>query len=535
MSIRIESLPPESVDASVDAFIAPPETDTFFQNTFYNAQNFFHDDVRSESAYLYGGAIAADAAIPQPSFESPPTASDRSQATAPLVSKWSTSLQNVLDRPPPSLPNRLVAGGVLFCAAFTAWATTSQMEEVGRAQGRLIPQGEPYKVHPVVSGKIARVNVREGQTVKAGQVVAELDNELALNHIEGLRQEHASYDKELMQTDALINKTRLEAQTRATIADAEIRAQEAAISQAQAKIEGQDTTISQATEQVATRRELLSQLQSDAAAQKERLARLQYLVDEGALAREQLFQAQQNFGDRQRTITQQMGDIQQTFAESQRLRSDLQQVIAESRRLRAQLVQKYAEGQSAQIQAQQTIQQLLVQRTQLQAKIQQNEKQLEQAKAELKQLALTAPVDGVVLSLNVRNSGEVVQPGQTITEIAPQTAPLILVAALPTREAGFVKVGDKAQIKFDAYPYQDYGVSAGKVTTISPDIKVDERLGAIYRVEIALDRSSIATKSQATPLKAGQTATAEIVIRRRTIAEMLLDPLRQLQKGGINL
>ncbi len=523
MAIRIESLPLDRVHS----LVAPPETEVS-THRFRELPYFIDRGIHSEIAQLYGGTIASSPVMSHPAIES-----HTSPQSAPsLPSRWSTSLQTVLDRPPPSLPHRLVMGGVVFCAAFSTWATTSQMEEIGRAQGRLVPQGEPFKVHPVVSGKIAQVYVHEGQVVKAGQAIAALDNEIALNHLDGLRQERTSYEKELLQTAALIDKTRLEAQTRQAIASAEVRAQEAAIAQAQAKIAGQDTTIAQSQERAVTSQAVLNQLQTDADAQKERLVRLKYLVDEGALARDQLYQAQRNFGDRQRSITQQVGDIQQTVADSQRLKSDLQQAIAESQGLRAQLTQRYAEGQNAHVQAQQTIQQLLMQQTELQAKLQQSEKQLQQAQTEIKQLTLKAPVDGVVMSLNVRNRGEVVQPGQTIAEMASQTAPLILAAALPTREAGFVKVGDSVQIKFDAYPYQDYGMVRGKVTTISPDVKVDDRLGAVYRVDIALDRQS---SSQVTRLKAGQTATAEIIIRRRTVAEMLLDPIRQLQKSGLSL
>ncbi len=520
MTIRIELL---SYDRA-HLLVAPPETTVYAHR--------FHDlppplAIETEIAQLYGGTVASSPVMSQPVI-APQT---RPEVTPSPTSRWSTSLQTVLDRPSPTLPDRLVMGGVIFCAAFATWAMTSQMEEVGRAQGRLVPQGAPFKVHPVVAGKISQVYVHEGQVVKAGQPIADLDNEIALNRLEGLRQERASYEKELLQTGALIDKTQLEAQTRVAIAHAEIRAQEAAIAQAQAKIEGQDTTIHQAEERAVTSQAVLSQLQTDATAQKERLTRLKYLVDEGALAREQLFQAQQNFGDRQRGITQQMGEIRQTVADSNRSRSDLQQAIAESQGLRALLAQRYAEGQNAQVQSQQTIQQLLVQQTQLQAKLQQSEKQLQQAQTEIKQLVLKAPVDGVVLALNVRNRGEVVQSGQTIAEVASQTAPLMLAAALPTREAGFVKVGDPVQIKFDAYPYQDYGIVTGKVTTIAPDIRVDERLGAVYRVEIALDRPS----SQTTRLKIGQTATAEIVIRRRAVVDMLLDPIRQLQKSGLSL
>jgi hemolysin D len=532
MSISIESLPLEYCSPFISSSVAPPESETVVFSSHLRQNTDFTD--LSEFAYLYGGT-ASVAIQPPSSLEFPHRLTHPSQRTTEPKSNWSTSLQTLLDRPSPALPGRLVAGGVVFCAAFATWTMTSQVEEVGRAQGQLIPQGEPYKVHPVVSGKIANIYVREGQMVKAGQVVAELDNAIALNRVEWLTQEHSSYEKELFQTDALIEKARLEAQTRATIAAAEVHAQEAAINQAEAKIESQGATITQSEQQAITSQALLSELQTDAAAQQERVARLQYLVEEGALSRDQLFQAQQTLGERQRSITEQSGEIQQTFAESQRSRADLQQVLAESQRLQAQLAQKYAEGHNAQIQAQQTIQQLFLQKTQLQAKIQDKEKQINQAKTELQQLALTAPVDGLVLSLNVRNPGEVVQPGQTVAEMASKNAPLILVAALPTREAGFVKVGDTTQIKFDAYPYQDYGVVPGKVISVSPDAKADQRLGAVYRVEIALDRSSVTSNHQTVEMKAGQTATAEIVVRRRRIIDVLLDPIRQLQKGNLSL
>jgi HlyD family type I secretion membrane fusion protein len=259
------------------------------------------------------------------------------------------------------------------------------------------------------------------------------------------------------------------------------------------------------------------------------------LVNEGALSREGLFQAQQQFTQLQRNITQQEGDIQQALAEAQRLRGDLQQGVAGLKRLQAELVRKHAEATNAQLQAQQSIQQLLVQKTQLQAKIQQSQKQFAQVQTELKQLTLRAPADGVVYTLNVRKEGEVVQLGQTIAEIAPQGAPLVLTAVLPTREAGFVKVGEPVQIKFDAYPYQDFGIVSGKVHSISPDSKLDERLGAVYRLEVVLDHNSLGQNGQEIPLKAGQTAQADIVIRQKRIAEMILDPIRKLKTGGLNL
>ena len=90
-------------------------------------------------------------------------------------------------------------------------------------------------------------------------------------------------------------------------------------------------------------------------------------------------------------------------------------------------------------------------------------------------------------------------------------------------------------LKFDAYPYQDYGTIAGTVISISPDAQTDEKFGSVYHLEIALSRNYVLESGKKIQLKAGQTAQADIIIRRRRIAEILLSPLRELQSNGVNL
>ncbi|BAY11134.1 HlyD family efflux transporter periplasmic adaptor subunit [Calothrix sp. NIES-2098] len=496
-------------------------------------------DSSSEAVSLYGGTAASIRETPsQPANLDngikAETVNPHTSLTQPSAN-WSGSLQTILDDPPSALPYQMVLGGAIFGMAVATWATIGQIDEVGKASGKLVPQGDPYKIHTLVSGKIARIDIKEGETVKAGQVIAQLDKEIALNEVERLSQERTAYKTQLIQTEALIEKTQLEAKTRVAIANAEIKGQEAIISQVNAKIQSQEVAIAQGQGRANTSQALLEQLNFDAAAQKERLERLKSLVEQGAISKDQVFQAQQNLGDRQRTITQQTGEIQQAVTDSKRLQADLRRVLAEAQQLQVQLAQKQAEGNTALLQAEQAIQKLQVEKTQLTAKIQQTDKLLQQAKAQLRQLSLTAPIDGMVLALNINNSGEVVQPGQTIAELAPQNAPLILETVLPTREAGFIKIGNTAKVKFDAYPYQDYGVITGKVISISSDSKPDPQLGAVYRVGISLDRNYVQTHHQIVKFKAGQTGHAEIVIRRRRIADILLEPIRQLQEGGINL
>jgi hemolysin D len=135
----------------------------------------------------------------------------------------------------------------------------------------------------------------------------------------------------------------------------------------------------------------------------------------------------------------------------------------------------------------------------------------------------------------VRNPGEVTQPGQTLAEIAPANAPLVLTAFLPSQQAGLVQTGMAVQIKLDAFPYQNYGLVAGQVLSISPDATIDKQLGSGYQVEIALRQRSVSDRERVIPLKAGQTASAEIIVRQRRIIDMLLDPIRQIQKSSLKI
>ena len=459
-------------------------------------------------AFAYGDASSVMLApAPPTSFQPGSAKESASGAAVTELANWSTFVQTVLDQPPSTLPSRWLSGGMAFCLVFGAWAWIGQIEEIGHAQGQLAPKGDVYKVQFIDLGKVIDIAVEEGQQVKAGQVLVELDTQAAASEVARLQQMLATLQIELDQKRTLIAKTRLEAKSRAAIAQADHQAQVVAIAQAEARAH--------------TTQMLITQLEGDAAAHQSRLERLEPLLEAGAISREEVFGAEQTLRERQRAITQRLGERRQALAETERLQ--------------AGLAQKQAEGQRAQLEAQQQIQQLEADVTQVSAKIDETANLLNQAQLELERRYLYAPVNGVILSLEVSNVGEVVEPGQTIAEIAPVDAPLVLSAKLPNQEAGFVEAGMAVQVKFDAYPYQDYGVVSGRVTAISPDAEMDERLGKVYEVEIALDRDHVATPDQLIRFKPGQTASADIVIRQRRIADVLLDPIRQLQQDGISL
>lgn len=531
------------------------------KNNFLNTRQ----ALASRAASIYGGkSISSEGCYQTFSGTEDSSQPANLPTTAANRVDHSTSVQTLLDQPPSSLPQRIILGGLVFSLAFGAWATFGEIDEVGHAQGRLVPKGEVYKINPIGLGKTASIHVEEGEVVKAGEILLELDTELADQEVERLEQLLSANQNQLIQMQALIEKTRLETETRIAIAQANAQAQKAAIAQVEAKADAtreliiQNQTMAAAAQDkinrlqplVGTTQELIRQKKLDAKAQEERLARLEPLLAEGAISKEVVFQAEQSFRNQQRAIIEsqlQEGNSikEQIFQAQQSLRNhqsaitqnqgELQQTLAQAAQLEAELTQKQSEVRRTQIEAQQQIQKLEVEMAQLKAKIADNKNQIKTAQAKLKQQFLYAPVDGVVSSLNVANVGEVLQAGQSVAEIAPQDAPLVLSASLPSSEAGFVKEGMPVQVKLDAYPYQDYGVVRGEVTAVSADAKADPQLGTVYKVEVTLDRNYVTDDGQTVQFKAGQTASADIIIRRRRIVDLLLDPIRKLQEGGLKL
>ena len=176
--------------------------------------------------------------------------------------------------------------------------------------------------------------------------------------------------------------------------------------------------------------------------------------------------------------------------------------------------------------------------TTLQAEIAQSRSQIVSLKFQLGQRELRATVNGRVFQLPIQRAGSVVQPGAMIAEIAPQGSPLIIRAQMATNESGFLRRGLPVKLKFDAYPFQDYGIVEGELLEISPTtIEVETSNGkvAAYDLEIALKQNCIPSANKCIALRPGDTATAEVIVRQRRIIDFLLDPFKQLRQGGVKL
>jgi hemolysin D len=174
----------------------------------------------------------------------------------------------------------------------------------------------------------------------------------------------------------------------------------------------------------------------------------------------------------------------------------------------------------------------------LNSEIAQNKQQIGELERQINQKILRAPIDGIVLQLPHKQPKSFIQTGQLVAEIAPQNASKILKVQMPSQNAGFLNLGMPVKVKFDAYPFQDYGIVTGKVVWLSPDSKVVEAGSSkteVFEVDVVLDRGYIQSQGKKIGLSLGQTATAEAIVRQRRTIDFILDPFKKLQKDGLNL
>lgn len=140
---------------------------------------------------------------------------------------------------------------------------------------------------------------------------------------------------------------------------------------------------------------------------------------------------------------------------------------------------------------------------------------------------LRAPVDGTVQQLAIHTVGGVVQPAQVLLVVVPAASEVEVEARVLNKDIGFVREGQRVRVKFDAFPFTDYGLIEGSVETISRDAIEDERLGLVYSARIRLDRNYIQIGPRRQPIGHGLSVQAEIRTGRRRIIRYLLSPISQ--------
>ncbi|MBD2345893.1 HlyD family efflux transporter periplasmic adaptor subunit [Anabaena subtropica] len=480
--------------------------------------------------------------------------------TGTETNDWFYGTEELLD----ALPQRWTRSMLYLLISFTIvvlpWAMFTKVDETGSARGRLEPQGATQKLGVAITSNVKAVNVEEGATVKAGQVLLELDSDVLQTQVEQAQTRLEELINRQGQQELLKNQLMLTINIQQQQNQAQELEKMAQVHQAQQNLDARQSTynlqkleklslVEQARQNINSaqlaRNLANSRLQRDI----KEVARYRQLLKQGAIAQIKVVELEKIAEESQRSLLQANADFTQAQLRLQeqgsRYQTTVSQTLADIEQAKLRLQEQQSSYQSlvqtgklALLRSQEQLKDLQNQLTTLQSEIIQTKSQINAFKIQMQQRIVRSPVDGTIFDLPIDKPGPVVEAGQIVAQIAPKNAALVLRSSMPSQHSGFLKVGMPVKIKFDAYPFQDYGVLPGRVSWISPDSKIQTTSQGnieVYEMDITLEHPYIQAGNKRISLTPGQSATAEVIIRQRRVIDFILDPFKKLQKGGLEL
>ena len=376
---------------------------------------------------------------------------------------------------------------ILLVALILLWSVLGQIDIIVNASGKIIPSSRTKTIAAVEVASVRALYVTEGQAVKAGDLLVELDSR---------------------ESDSARDKARGDRHS-ALLQAERSRALMAALDGGKEPVLGSnpdtDHDITQAQWQD-TRAHLQGQWQ-DFLAKRQRL--------DGEIQR--YAQALPLASQRARDYSElaKSHDVaQHAYLEKEQARVDLQGQLADVTHQRTVLIAE----------TRKTAQDTLNDALRTMAGSTQDERR---AEVHSQLLRLVAPVDGTVQQLTVHTVGGVVPVAQALMQIVPQQGVVEVEAFMENKDIGFVQEGQKAEVKIEAFEYTKYGTLAAHVSHVSRDAIQDEKKGLIYSVKVVLNEPSIWVDGRQVPLTAGMQATVDIKTGTRRVIEYVLSPLVQ--------
>ena len=444
-------------------------------------------------------------------------------------SRWNDPLGLIQNEEPAHI-GRIVLWvvSVLFLI-LVVWAFFGKLDIVATAEGKLVPQTLLKIVQPAEAGVIKELLVQEGDVVKESQVLARLDPTLA------------AADKATIANDLAAQLM----QERRLLADLS--------GKPMAPKAGDDITLyAQVMGQWLAKQRAFN----DALAQDQAL--LRKAESERKSASETLSKLQQTLPSYNKTAKAYQ-DLEKEGFVGNILSSEKQrEAVEKSKDLDAQLATVNAIG--ATIEAQQKkIQQLQSsyaseaqkELAEVRSRIQQLRPNLDKTLYREGLMELKAPQDGTVKDVATTTVGAVVQPGTVVLTLVPTDEKLYADVSIKNEDIGFVQVGQKAQVKLAAFPFQKYGLLKGKVVRISADSTESGQSSAggqenqsssdgltagvsIYKARIELDKQQLkGPEGNVLTAGAGMQVVSEIHQGRRTVLDYLLSPVsKAIQEAG---
>lgn len=436
----------------------------------------------------------------------------------------------------PPLYTRLLAGGIsmLVFSAIT-WAHFSQVDEVAPANGQIIASTEVRPFRAATVGSVQSIRVKEGDTVKKGDVLVEMDSELPQTEVDRLEKSAKLIGEDIDRLEAersgkqeagsalqdqLLAARLREFDTKQATAIAEANRQIATADEARVRQERLQENLANARINVKNAATSAENARTSLANAQEKERSLRSLLESRAVpqldylsAKDQVTQASNRVTEAEDRLIDARDKVTSIEKEIDAQREKIRQAEEAY-----QAAQSTANGLSSQRQSE-TLTQLAKRREEL-ANV---AGQLATAQRQEQQQTVKSPIDGTVY--NVKATKGPIQSGEELLSILPEGEQVVLEVKVLNRDIGFIREGMPAKVKLATFPYQEFGIIEGVVDKVSPNAIVEKDVGLVFPTRIRLKKSTVRVRDKDVGLTPGMTASAEIVTRQKRVLQYLIEPI----------
>ena len=402
---------------------------------------------------------------------------------------------------------RLIA--ILFAIALV-WSIVGKVDIVAVAPGKTVASGRTKVIQPLEAAVVKRILVQDGQEVKAGQLLVELDGtaagadvakasdalltaKLTASRLDAIAKalDHGGSPK--LEQDERLPKDRIKAE------------QDLATSQYAAYLAKRDNlgaSIQQRKAEIGTIETTVSPMAQTAEIARTRENDYAKLLEGKYVGRHDYLMRQQERIAAERDLAAQKSRLQETRAALAGAQDQLHVLVTDFR--------------------QQTLDGLRQAREQMQ----QYAPELAKSGQRNDEMTLESPVDGTVQQLAVHTIGGVVTPAQQLMAVVPKGDGLEVEATVLNKDIGFVKAGQRAMVKVESFPYTRYGYLEGEVVSVSHDAAQDEKLGLVFPARVRLKQNTLDVDGAQVRLTPGMALSVEIQTGSRRLISYVLSPLQ---------
>lgn len=401
---------------------------------------------------------------------------------------------------------------VLLIVSFAAWAAITQVEEIARGEGKVIPISRTQVIQASEASVIQEIAVQVGQVVKKDDLIVRLDDTATtttLGELEAraraLRVQVARLEVEQigdmsspMTCPELVKKTGPE------ICDNEARLLKARRDAFQNKLSVLQERHLQRRKELDEALVSIQRLEDNIALSRKEAALLEPLVARKLAPQTDLLRIQKELAD----STGQLNLLQESL---DRIRAAIKEASLQVDELMLVFQQE-----------------ALAEKTKVLADLSVVIETIRGASDRVERTDLRSPVDGVVNRLEITTIGAYVQPGTVVAEVVPTSDVLLVEARISPKDVAFIRVGQPALVKITAFDFSIYGGLHGEVANVSADSIFDEKSGeTFYLVQVKTDKSEIVHDGKSHAIIPGMVASVDIMTGLKTVLQYLLKPINK--------